>query len=195
MVTTKAPVVGRAGAAIVKGDTLVFSKVSPPAVASINGGHGVNPQGSTGTQFILRDVTVAPAALWVPTADPNAAGLVQVKGQNYVFKETVGFVFQDGAEIQVTGTGLDAVTGPVFLLGNEVQPNDGDSLWPIDNVQATGFGLAGRKVSLSGFATAASVLPDCTGTVVKQTSGSIVDGTQPCKPWASYPLYEALMLK
>ena len=38
-------------------------------------------------------------------------------------------------------------------------------------------------------------LPDCTGTVVRQTSGSKVDATKPCKPWASYPKYEQLYLK
>jgi hypothetical protein len=38
-------------------------------------------------------------------------------------------------------------------------------------------------------------LPDCTGTVVKNTSGSTVDGTKPCKLWASYPKYEALYLR
>jgi len=177
------PQIGRASAAVVQGDSLVFSQVSPVAVASINGDHTVNPQGTTGTQFILTDLRVAPAELWVRSDDPDAGALVQVKGANYVSKGTVGFVFQGGAEIQVTGTGLDGILGPVFLLRNETRPTDGDQPWSIDNVQATGFGLAGTKVTLSGFATAASMLPDCTGTVVKQTSGSTVDGTKPCKPW------------
>jgi hypothetical protein len=213
VVTTKVPVMGRASAAVVQGDSLVFSQVSPVAVfsqdspvavapqvspvavASINGDHTVNPQGTTGTQFILTDLRVAPAELWVRSDDPDAGALVQVKGANYVSKGTVGFVFQGGAEIQVTGTGLDGILGPVFLLRNETRPTDGDQPWSIDNVQATGFGLAGTKVTLSGFATAASMLPDCTGTVVKQTSGSTVDGTKPCKPWSSFPLYEELLLK
>ncbi len=196
VVTTKAPVVGRASASVVKGDTLVFSQVSPPAVASINGDHTVDPQGTTGTQFILTDLRVSPADLWVQSDDPDAGALVQVKGQNYVFKEKVGFVYQDGAEIQVTGTELAAVTGPVFLLTNEATPTDSDDPpYEVDNVQSTGFGLVGTKVTLSGFATADSVLPNCTGTVVKQTSGSTVDGTQPCKPWSSFPLYEELLLK
>ena len=188
VVTTKTPVVGRAGAAVVKGDTLVFSKVSPPAVASIGGDHTVKSQDSTGTQFVLSDVTVMPAELWV-TSDPDAGV------GSYTSKGTVGLVYQDGAEIQVTGTGLDGVKGPVLLLRNEATPTDSDTRWNIDNVQSTGFGLAGTKVTLSGFATATSLLPNCTGTVVKQTSGSTVDGTKPCKPYASYPQHEELLLK
>src|ERR1039457_4303656 len=188
VVTTETPVVGRAGAAVVKGDTLVFSKVSPPAVASIGGDHTVKAQDSTGTQFVLSDVTAVPAELWV-TADP-AAGV-----GSYISKGTVGFVYQDGAEIQVTGTGLDGIKGPVLLLRNEATPTDSDTRWNIDNVQSTGFGLTGTKVTLSGFATETSLLPNCTGTVVKQTSGSRVDGTTPCKPYASYPQHEDLLLK
>lgn len=213
VVTTKAPVVGRAGAAVVQGDTLVFSQVSPGAVlsqvfpvavtsqvspvafASINGDHAVNPQGTTGTQFIVTDLRVAPVELWVQSDDPDAGAPVSVGGKNFVPKGTVGLVYQDGAEIQVTGTGLGGVTGPVILLRNEATPTSTDTQWNIDNVQSTGFGLVGSKVTLSGFASAASVLPDCTGTVVKQTSGSTVDGTKPCKPWASFPEYEELVLK
>jgi len=194
VVTTKAPVVGRAGATVVQGDTLVFSQVSPPAVAKINGDHTVKPLGTTGTQFILTDVKVAPAELWVPT-DPGAPKSVKVVDTSYKFMGAVGFVFQNGSAIQVIGSGLEGIVGPVFLLTNEVQPNEEDRLWNIDNIQSTGFSLTGTAVALSGFATATSVLPDCTGTVVKKTSGATVDGTKPCKPWASYPTYEELLLK
>ena len=195
LVTTKAPVLGRGGAAVVAGDTLVFSNVSPPAIASIHGNHIATPQGSSGTQFLLSDVATAPIDLWWPNPDPNAKNPVAVAGSNYFkFPAPVGLIFQDGAAIQVTGAGLDAVIGPVFLLTNEAQPKNGDRLWSIDNVQSTGFSLTGTNVKLSGSATASSVLPDCTGTVVKGTSGSTVDGTKPCKPWSSFPPIEYLEL-
>lgn len=190
VVTTKTPVLGRGGAAVAKGDTLVFSDASPlvqSPIARIAGAHTVTPQGVTGTQFAVTDMTAAPLELWMPGPDSSASGAVKVG--------TVGLLYQDGATIQVTGSGLEAVTGPVFLLANEATPKDGDRLWPIGNVQSTGFSLTGTEVKLSGFATASSVLPNCTGTVVKQTSGSTVDGTKPCKPWSSFPQYEELFLK
>jgi hypothetical protein len=45
--------------------------------------------------------------------------------------------------------------------------------------------------------TGAGTPPDCTGTAVKQTSGSpvTIDATKPCKPWREYPPREALLLK
>jgi len=140
-------------------------------------------------------MTAAPLELWMPAPDASAPGVVKVGDTVYIFVKTVGLLYQDGATIQVTGSGLETVTGPVFLLTNEATPKDGDRLWPIGNVQSTGFSLTGTEVKLSGFATASSVLPNCTGTVVKQTSGSTVDGTKPCKPWSSFPQYEELFLK
>ena len=195
VVTTKAPVVGRAGATVVQGDTLVFSQVFPPAVAGIIGDHTVKPQGTAGTQFILTDLKVAPAELWVPTDDPSTPKAVKVADTSYKPMGTVGFIYQDGVAPQVVGSGLDGIAGQVFLLKNKAQPTDGDRLWAIDTIQSTGFNLTGTPISLLGFATAASVLPDCTGTVVKKTSGSTVDGTKPCKPWSSFPKVEELLLK
>jgi hypothetical protein len=194
MVTTKAAVLGKNGTAVAKGDTLIFSNVSPVAIASLNGAHTVNPQDSTGTQFLLTDMTTSPFYLWIPAPDPSATGVVTVGGTSYISMGTVGLVYQDGAAIQVAGSGLDAVTGSVFLLTSVANPTDNDHLWSIDNVQSTGFNLAGTKVTLSGFATASSVLPDCTGTVIKKTSGSTVDATTPCKPWASFPEHEELTI-
>jgi hypothetical protein len=198
VVTTKTPILGRGGAALAKGDTLVFSGISPAAISSISGSQTVTPVGSTGTQFSLTNVTPVPADLWVvvPDPDPNPdAGVpVPVEGRNYRPRGSVGLVFQNGAATQVTGAGLADVTGPVFLLTNQGIPTTADRLWNIDNVQADGFSLKDTSVTLTGFATAASVLPNCTGTVVKQASGATVDATKPCKPWASYPLYEARSL-
>jgi hypothetical protein len=198
VVTTKTPILGRGGAAVAKGDTLVFSGISPAAISSISGSQTVTPVGSTGTQFSLTNVTPVPAELWVvvPDPDPNPdAGVpVPVGGRNYRPRGSVGLAYQDGSAIQVTGTGLADVTGSVFLLTTGTIPTAGDRLWSIDNVQADGFRLKDTSVALTGFATAASVLPNCTGTVVKQASGSTVDATKPCKPWASYPLYEARLL-
>ena len=194
VVTTKAAVLGKNGAAVAKGDTLIFSNVSPIAIASLNGAHTVNPQDSTGTQFLLTDMTTSPLYLWIPAPDPSVTGAVTVGGTSYISMGTVGLVYQDGLAIQVAGSGLDAVTGPVFLLTSVANPADSDRLWSIDNVQSTGFSLTGTKVTLSGFATASSVLPDCTGTVIKKTSGSTVDATTPCKPWASFPEHEELTI-
>jgi hypothetical protein len=140
-------------------------------------------------------MAIAPLSLWIPAPDPSAAGVVTVSNTPYILVGSVGLLYQDGATIQVTGSGLGAVTGPVFLLTNELSPRQGDRLWPVGNVQSTGFSLTGTELKLTGFATASSVLPNCTGTVVKQASGSTVDGTKPCKPWSSFPQYEELILK
>jgi hypothetical protein len=193
LVTTKAAVLGKNGVAVAKGDTLIFSNAAPVAIASLNGAHPVNPQDSTGTQFLLTDVTTSPLYLWTSALDPSATGVVTVGGMGYVFVGTVGLVYQDGVAIQVAGSGLDVVASPVFLLASNANPTDGDRLWSIDNVQSTGFSLSGTKVTLSGFATASSVLPNCTGTVVKKTSGSTVDATTPCRPWASFLEHEVLI--
>jgi hypothetical protein len=138
-------------------------------------------------------MTVAPLYLWMPAPDPSAAEAVKVGETNYYIPAgRVGLVYQDGAAIQVAGSGLNAVTGPVYLLKTNGNPTTSDRLWTIDTVQAAGFNLTGTKVTLSGFATASSVLPTCTGTVIKKTSGTTVDGTTPCKPWLSYPEHETL---
>ena len=198
VVTTKTPILGRGGAAVAKGDTLIFSNISPTAISSISGSQTVTPVGSTGTQFSLTDVTSVSAELWVvvPDPDPNldAGAPVPVGDKKYRSRGSVGLVYQDGVAIQVTGTGLADVTGPVFLLTTGALPTIADRLWSIDNVQGDGFRLKDTSVTLTGFGSAASVLPNCTGTVVKQTTGSTVDATKPCKPWASYPLSEARLL-
>ena len=80
-------------------------------------------------------------------------------------------------------------------MSNGNAPQSDDRRWAIHDIQPTGFKLTGSTIKLTGAVIPSSIMPDCTGTVVKKTSGSVVDATTPCKPWASFPKYEALYLK
>ena len=190
VVTTKAPILAGDGTTIKAGDTLVFSKVSPSPFSVINGSHRVTPVGASGIQFALSDLSPTPATLYLDNLDGNAP----------VYKGTVGLIAQDGVEVQVvtdsSNTALDpSFAGSVVLMTGGTAPNTGSQRWSVHDIQPTGFMLTGSSsIKLTGAAIPKLNLPDCTGTVVKQTSGSRVDATQPCKPWASYPQYEGLYL-
>ncbi len=189
LITTKAAVVGVGGSPVAKGDTLVFTNVAPPAVSFLGGDHTVEPQGGTGTQFLLTDLKPAPYDLWLDLNDGTAP---QLKGP-------VGIIIADGVDIQVitdvAGTSLaPGFAGAVILIAKGSTVSNTDQGWSVSNIQSTGFSLKSSAGSLTGFATPAAKLPNCTGTVVKSTAGAQakVDGTIPCKPWAAFPDYEAI---
>jgi|GEM_PF-1333123 len=192
VVTTKAAVVGPGNSPVVQGDTLVFTDVSPAAIAMVNGDHVVEPVGGTGTQFVLTDVATVPADLWVDLLDGTPPTLYG----------SVGIVIQDGADVQVVtdlpGSALDpAFDGAVVLLARGAAVGDGTQRWKVSNISPTGFTLDGSSATLTGFATAASKLPNCTGTLVKGVAGApaVVDATIPCVPWAAFPAREYIQLK
>jgi len=190
VVTTNAAVLASGGTAIKAGDTLVFSKVSPAPFSVINGSHKVTPVGASGTQFGLTDLSATPLTLYLDNLDGKAP----------IYKGTVGLIAQNGAEIQVVtdlpATVVDpAFAGEVLLINGGNAPQASSVRWAVHDIQPTGFKLTGSTIKLTGAAIPAPNLPDCTGTVVKQTSGQAVDATKPCKPWASFPKYEALLLK
>jgi hypothetical protein len=109
---------------------------------------------------------------------------------------TVGFLIKDGADIQVAGATTEAAY--VILLTHSATPTVEDRMWSVVDRQADGFSLGGSKANaLSGFVVASSILPDCTGTLVPQSGGQPdkVDGTKPCKPWASYLPTEYIRIK
>ncbi len=187
VVTTKAPLSAVGGAAIKTGDMIIFSKVSPSPFSIINGSHTVSPADASATQFDLTDLSPTPLTLYLDNLDGKAP----------TSKGTIGLIAQDGAEIQVVtdtaATQLDPTfAGAVVLTSTGNPPAASDKRWLVHDIQATGFMLTESTIKLSGAALPPSVLPDCTGTVVKQTSGSTVDGSQPCKPWRSYSEYEDL---
>jgi hypothetical protein len=189
LITTKAAVLG-SGAAIAAGDNLIFSRVSPTPFSVINGTHTVSPVDTSGTKFNITNLSERPITLYVDNLD----------GKDPVSMGNVGVLGQDGAEVSVVtdtpATVLDpAFAGKVVLMASTDAPKPQDTRWGIHDIQPTGFKLTGSTIALKGVAIPPVNLPDCTGTVVKQTSGSKVDGTKPCKPWASYPKYEALYLK
>ncbi|MBN2575554.1 MAG: hypothetical protein JXP73_13400 [Deltaproteobacteria bacterium] len=192
LVTTKTALVGVGGSPIAQGDTLVFTGVMPSVVGFLNGSHQVEPQGGTGTQFVLSALTMAPLDLWLDPLDGTAP----------VPKGTVGLLVQDGAEIQVItdspNTQLAAdYAGAVILLSRGEEVDTGTKRWIPTNIQATGFSLDGWTVDLTGFATPEAKLPNCTGTVVKDPAGgpALVDGTIPCRPWSLFPEHEIKVLK
>jgi hypothetical protein len=189
VVTTKAAVVGVGGSPVATGDTLVFTDVSPPAVASLGGDHKVTPQGGTGTQFVVTDSPPAPVDLWVDLLD----------GTTPLRMGPVGLILADGVDVQVVtdiaGIALDPTfTGKVILIAKGSAVSNTDQRWSVSNIQSTGFSLKSSAGPVAGFATPAAKLPNCTGTVVKSAAGAPakVDGTIPCKPWAAFPEYEAI---
>jgi hypothetical protein len=189
IVTTKAAVVNPDGSAVAAGDTLVFSNVRPPALAFVGGDHTVTPQGGTGTQFTFTGGTPAPYTLFVDLNDGNGP---QLKGP-------VGVTIADGVDVQVTtdvaGTALDAgFAGSVILIGRGSAVSASDIRWSASNIAATGFSLKGSAGAVTGFVTATKNLPNCTGTVVKSTTGAQakVDGSIPCIRLSAFPDVEYL---
>jgi hypothetical protein len=190
VVTTKAAVLAGGTTALKTGDELIFSSVAPTPFSVINGTHSVSPGDSSGTRFSLMGFSARPATLYLDNLD----------GQSPVRKGSVGLIAQDGAEVSVvtdtSDTVLDAsFAGKIVLMSGTDVPKPLDVRWGVHDILPTGFMLTGSTIALTGSAIPPANLPDCTGTVVKQTSGSKVDGTKPCKPWASYAQYEALYLK
>jgi hypothetical protein len=190
LITTQAPLVGAGGVAIKQGDTLVLSKVTPALLAAIDGTHVVNPQDTSGVSFAITDLTMAPLALSVDNLDGSALA----------FKGNVGVVMQNGAEIHIitdSTTALDSgFLGKVVVSNLGLASGLGAAEWSVNSIQPTGFNLTNSTLKLSGGAVPWSMLPNCTGTVLKQAAGVPVkvDATKPCKPWLSYPQYEARML-
>jgi hypothetical protein len=190
VVTTKGPLTGRGGSALVAGDEVIFTNVNPKPFSAINGTHKISPKDTSGTSFTITNLNVAPLALYLDYLD----------GKPPVLSGTVGIIGQDDASLQVVtdlnGTSLDpSFMGKVVLMSGGA-PGAGDIRWSVSNITTTGFTLP-STVALSGIAIASSSLPSCTGTVIKQASGLPVkvDGTKPCKPWMNFPAYEAKLLK
>jgi len=192
VVGTQTPLLGSGGAALKEGDSIVLTKVSPLPFASINGTHTIRPQGTGGTTFVLTDLSLSPAQLWVDKMDGSAPTL----------KGKVGLVAQKNAELQVVtdqaGTALDPdFTGKVIVLSSGMTPGSGAQRWSVNSILPAGFKLTGSQLAqLTGSVIAASRLPDCTGTTIKQASGAapVVDATKPCRPWLSYPDFEGYVL-
>jgi hypothetical protein len=157
--------------------------VSPSPYTAVNGVHTVTPQGTGGTSFVLSDLSVTPAKLWLDNMDGTAPTL----------KGMVGLIVQKGAEVQVVtdqdGTSLDpAFTGGVMLLSNGLPPDSTSRRWIANSVQPSGFKLTGSSLAMVGTAVPTANMPNCTGTAIKQASGAppVVDGTKPCAPWRSF---------
>lgn len=189
VVTTKTPVLGLGDAPIAQGDVLVFSQPSPRLIAVIGGDHVVIPQGTSGTEFALSDLALAPFELWLDPLD----------GTPPSFKGSVGLLLQNGADMQVItdqpNTPLDVTyVGAVLLLGRGEKVTAEAKRWRVANIQPTGFTLTESAVEVAGFVTADAKLPNCTGTVIKGAAGvpARVDGTVPCSPWREFPEYEAI---
>ena len=190
VVTTKVAVLSGGNVAINAGDNLLFSRISPTPFSVINGSHTVSPGDSSGTRFSITNFALTPIVLYMDNLD----GKAPVRVGN------VGLIAQDGAEISVVtdaaGTALDpSFAGKIIVMSGTDAPKPLDKRWGVHDIQPTGFKVTGSPVALTGTVIPPANLPDCTGTVVKKTSGSTVDGTKPCKPWASYPPNEALYLK
>ena len=164
-----------------KGDKVVFSNVGPVGASSINGTYTVSPSDSTGTSFTITDWYTSPSGLWTLSDD----------GKTSEYKATVEIVLKDGAPAHVTTDALPAGFKGQILLS--IPGNPGATRYSPTNIQSTGFDLADTQVKLSGGVIPFSRMPNCTGTVVKQPSGTppTVDASRPCTPWRSFPAFEA----
>jgi hypothetical protein len=119
--------------------------------------------------------------------------LDKVDGSTPTLSGPVGLLAQDGVEVQVVtdlpGTSVAAdFAGAVVLMSDTTTPTVADKRFPIHDIAPSGFKLTGVPSALARGTAVAP--PSCTGTVVKTTSGSTVDGTKPCKQWRSFPLAE-----
>lgn len=187
VVTTKTPLLGPGDSPVAGGDVLVFTGVAPVAIAVLGGDHKVVPKGTTGTEFEILDILPAPYELWLDPLD----------GTPPVSRGNVGLLLEDGADLRVitdaSAGSLDpGFTGRVMLIGRGEKVAEGTERREVAAIDATGFTLRNAKVSLGGFATPSTKLPNCTGTVVKATTGApaTVDGTIPCRPRDAFPDFE-----
>lgn len=175
--TTSSPLLGTTGAALVAGDSVAFlvdDDASP--VAALKGLHTVAPADTSGKSFTLTDLL------------PTPTQLVVDDGSGAVAQGEVGLTLSEGGLLHVsTPAGSSTVLaasfqGLVALVGNGFSAS---TTYSVSNIQASGFDLAGSTMKLTSGAMA---VPNCTGTVVKQAAGlpSKVDGSKPCKPWATF---------
>jgi len=176
LLTTKAPLLAVGGAAVKAGDSIALRNIAASPSSDVNGTQVVAPQGATGTVFELGDV--AHQYLWLDGTPPTLVG-------------PVGLLAQDGLDLQVItdqpGTSLPSGYAGAVILTND--PTEATTLdrRSIHDATTGGFKLSGTASALPGTAVAP---PSCTGTIVKTTAGSTVDGTKPCKQWRPFPLAE-----
>jgi hypothetical protein len=185
---TSTPLVGGAGSALKDGDEVVFSDVGPGTLVLVNGTRPVTPVDTTGKSFTFSNLHVTPPTLLLDN-DPDAGAPAS---QGYV-----GLVLTDGALVHVVtpaGKALDPSYAGQVIVSNAGFASG--TRWSVSNIQPSGFDLVGSTVKLTGGAVALSKLPDCTGTVIKQTSGLApkVDSSKPCKQWRTYPQSEGMEL-
>jgi hypothetical protein len=183
IVTTKAPLLQAGSVAVKAGDSIVLGNITTSPFSDVDGTQVVAPQGTTGTIFELTDFSPTSYNLWLDKLDGTKPTLA---GQ-------VGLLAQDGVEVQVVtdlpGTSVAAdFAGAVVLMSDATTPTVADKRLPIHDITTSGFKITGVPSGIAGGTAVAP--PSCTGTVVKTTSGSTVDGTKPCKQWRSFPLAE-----
>jgi hypothetical protein len=172
-----------AGAAVKAGDNVIFTGLGPIAIAGLPGAHLLAPSDSTGKAFNLTDVAVVVPIL--TSADP----LVPTP-------RPVGVVLTAGKPVHVVttaDTALDpAFTGKVSIANAGIWPL---MTWSVTNIEPTGFDLVDSNVDFS-LAAVIPKVPDCTGTVLKQSSGlpPKIDASKPCKAWRSYSPAEAVAI-
>jgi hypothetical protein len=182
-IATKAPLLGVGKLAVKAGDSIVLGAITTSPFSEVKGSQVVAPQGATGTIFELTDFSPTSYNLWLDKLDGSKPTLA---GQ-------VGLLAQDGVEVQVVtdlpGTSVAAdFAGAVVLMSDATTPTVADKRLPIHDITTSGFKITGVPSGIAGGTAVAP--PSCTGTVVKTTSGSTVDGTKPCKQWRSFPLAE-----
>jgi len=182
-----APLLNRAGTALKDGESVIFSGLGPATLAIVNGTHPVTPTDATGKSFTIADLRITPPTLLLDNLD----------GGSPVSQGYVGLVLTDGALIHVVTPAAKSLD-PAFQ-GQVIVSNAGLASgvrWSVTNLQPAGFDLVGSTVKFTGGAVALSNLPDCTGTIIKQTNGLApkVDGSKPCTQWRTYPLREGKQL-
>lgn len=173
--TTSSALLDGSGAAVKAGDNVIFTGLGPIAIAGLPGAHLLAPADSTGKSFNLTDV---PVVVPILSIDDSAAPAPR----------PVGVVLTGGKPVHVVTTADTALpstfTGKVLLGNAGIWPL---MKWSVANIDPTGFDLVDSNVDFS-LAAVVPKVPDCTGTIVKQSSGlpAKVDGSRPCKPRTSF---------
>jgi len=184
-IQTSAPLLGPGGAPLAAGDGVIVAGVSSEPGA--NGHWKVDPVDATGTRFALRGAHGQ-------TLSFCACGDSTCTTYSSCPKVGIMLQFTAGQAIVVESTTAHGLatdfTGPVILAGDTEQDGVAGVLWPVSVIDATHFKLVGSRatgpVKPGGHALPISVMPDCTGTVIKGgKDGGLpaVDSSKPCKPW------------
>jgi hypothetical protein len=185
-IQTATPLLGAGGAPLQPGDEVVVAGVASDASAI--GQWKVDPLDASGTRFSLRG-SQSRKLTFCKCANATCGSYSSCPQVALKLELTTG---QPIVVVSSAAHGLAAdFSGYIVLFGNTEQALVAEMPWQVTVIDATHFtlkdSLATAPVKPGGYVVPVSVMPDCTGTVIKagQDGGGLpsVDYSRPCRSW------------